>query len=269
MLVVVSVLLATAQGSLTEEERASMADMIPCPFIAAEVKYGRLTPENGMYTRDQANDVLKVYMTDVFGDTIRGKLGLSAFRTGLMTAVFGVSGKEGPMPPQTVEWLHKTHTGIRLANIVADPDTWKKPCNHVNHLGNWSMDPSCGEPGPRPEMFDYYAHIMGKGPNDKWSKEDFADVCKQGEHALYDAGKAHPKGGIGGPFGDDVSTCEGVFAGSVSVFGELTTVEWKAFLINLTYPAGYVPGEVSSAAVLSAFSLASWATIITIYFQAQ
>lgn len=267
---VVCVLLATAQGSLTEEERARMADMIPCPFIAAEVKYGRLTPKNGKYTREQANDVLKVYMTDVIaeGDSIIGKLKMSVFRTGLMTAVFGVTGKEGEMPPESLKWLHKTHTGIRLAKITADSDAWKKPCNHIN-LGNWSMDPSCGEPGPHPEMFDWYAHIMGKGPTDKWSKYDFADVCKQGENALYEEGKAHPQGEIAVAFGDDVNTCTGVFAAGVAVFGEITTLEWKAFLINLTYPAGYKPGEVISAAVLSALSLASWATIITIYVQAQ
>merc|ERR1719330_1433263 len=112
------------------------------------------------------------------------------------------------MPWEDLKFMHATHTGIRLANITAQPDTWKEPCNK-SELGDWAMDPSCGEPGTHPELFDHYASLLGKGPNDKWSKDELAEMCEKSADVIYVEGKAHPEGGALNAMGDDL--CKSVY----------------------------------------------------------
>jgi len=226
-------LLALATN-LTSEERIALANVIACPFIAAEVRHGRLTPEDGKWTKDQADAVMDTYMKPVFSKTwLVGSAIVGAFKLAVMWAFdFSDNDGTGPMPWVELKYMHGKHSGIRLTNITADSSTWKQPC-HQADLGAWSMDPSCGEPGVHPEVFDHYATLLGKQADDTWNQDDLEAVCDKADDTIYVEGKAQPYGP------SSKSLCVSTYKAMHWVFGDITTADLKAFLINSTYPASY------------------------------
>lgn len=228
---------AGAAEALTDGERAALVDMVACPFIAAQIKSGDLTPESGEWTRDEAKALFDHYMDPVFGDGLFGGMAQATGRNAIMVAFFGISGDKSPMPWTSVDYLHATHTGIRLANITGQPDVWKLPCDKTG-LGTWSMDSSCGEPGPHPEVFDHYAALLNKGENDTWESDELKGMCDQASDLNYVEGQEHPTGGVGSFLGS--SGCKGVYGAAASAFGPITTKEWRTFLTNATLPASWV-----------------------------
>lgn len=162
----------------------SMAKFHPCPMVAALISKGKVVlGPHGEWSSAQADATLQAYFSAVGW----GKWKREFFKKMLVGGFFGFQALFTKVTVRVPEWrqdlLHTTYSGIRLPKIKGDPDFFKGACNAHAFM---RTDPTCGQPGPHPVVFDELAARLGKSnPNAKWSSEDTTKICSTAKDLFF------------------------------------------------------------------------------------
>lgn len=233
-----------APAAISDLERSSLIKGIPCPFIAAVIKAGLISPSRaGKWRAYQA----KHFFNELVDPVVSGVKQLKAdlFEKFFLKTFFGVFSALGFHEDAEMdlrEWdentLHGTHTGIRLPLVKGDDgDAWSKPCRPANGAStSWQTDADCGHPGPKPRVFDMLVGRIGEdrlADNYQWQDGEIQKLCHEADTVFYETGNsAYGKGGAG-------DVCEKIYAMAFRVLGVLTTKEWRDLLLDAEFPASY------------------------------